>query len=1438
MSALSFKINAETDKLNSFIASLDRLKTVLGDIPSGTKEFDVINRKIAEMEARVGQSMKKIAQMQGEATRAVEQAASAGSSASGVQATKEDNVAYHELLETLKAVNASKEENIALISRYQAQIVKLKTDIKDLNEAERRGKQLTDAQKSSRFAAAVSVEEYKQAISRARKELANQIKLEQVARGSIDEMSQALSRMRAVYRSLNESERGSGWGQTLLKNIETLDAKIKGLDASMGVHARNVGNYASGFDMLGFQIQQVAREFPALAYGPQVFFAAISNNIPMLADEIARAKKQVKELKDAGKSFTPVWKQIASSLISWQTLLVAGVTVLTLYGKEIVGWVGSLFKGKQALDAAKVAADQFHATMTEGTVAAQAELTKLDLIYKAATDLSKPYEERAEAVKKLQDIYPAYFGNMAAEQVMVGNAVEAYEGLRDAIIEVARAKAAQDLITKDAQSILRIEQTGDAYNNYASALKKYNDEYKKRLEQTEDSGFELPGAIFEAEQYAKSVSGIKKYREEFISALEKMGDEGKEIWKQIKENYNGDVDAFIDAINKSIEKLAPSAEKLYTGKTPQELNAAANKARQEAENAAKKTKAQQERNQKELEKALEKLRDDALQAEIDSMQDGTAKKIAQINLDYQKRSRAIRKSVSELHKLWLEEYKNRNVQDKDSDQYKARQQMETQFKGNVDHLARPLIDAAELVKKGWEDAGEGIATVFSSQYGILDAKGKETEILVTPILPNGDILSPQELEDYIFNQLEGAQDILKADTKGIVIATNVSIDGSAGEKYHQLQGEYYADAIEFAESLRIRTQALNDANEAIRQSERHEAIAGKPAKIDLWKDFEEDEKAWNEYYEKYGTFRERLQATKDKYDRKLAEAQNEGERASIQAEYDAALAQLEIESSSWAKELINKTISELENIQTQLENELEAAKRTFNAFESSSDPEAQQWAARINKLEAQLKALTPQINKAKKAASDNDWAKGALALNAIADGAREALNGVRDLDEGLADALETLVNIASSAGSFASAMEGVLNGASFTNIASAVASGISLISSVIGALGLFGPSAETKQYEALVKQYSGLIDIWDQLIEKKRDYINESWGEELTNTREETLELLKMQTETSRMLAKSRLRAGASAGSHSYGYRMWKGSYKFEGQNWRDVADEISAALGTPITWIDTFADLSSEQLQWIKENYSGLWSQMDGEFRDYLENIITYGEQANEVIEQAKEQITQISFDSFESDFASLLADMNSDSKDFADNFEKYLQNAIMSSLVGNKYKEKLRDLYDEWAAMAESGNELTPEEIEKLRNKYKNITEAALSERDVWKDILGWEETTSGQTATSRGFQAMSQDTGDELNGRFTDIQGKVTDIRGFMMSDTMQIIGILSTCQHIELIQIEGLQVNQELLRHAVMTYLEIVEINSTTKAMNKTLLSIDNRLNKIERNTSAL
>ncbi|OKY93510.1 MAG: hypothetical protein BHV66_09100 [Alistipes putredinis] len=1310
MSALSFKINAETDKLNSFITSLERLKQVLATIPSGTKEFDVVNKKIAEMEARVEQSIKRITQMQNEAAKTVSQTEpqslstpSSTASTAGAQAANAEAEAWRGLLDELHAVSLAKRENIEQIEQLKAANRGLKAQYDALNKAEQNGFALTDKQIARRTSLSLTYEENKQAISRMRQEVANQIKLEQVAHGSIDEMSQALARMRTVYRSLNEGERGNTFGQNLLKNIQALDTKIKELDASMGVHARNVGNYASGWNGLSFSIQQVARELPSLAISPQTFFLAISNNLPILADQLALTRQRVKELKAEGQSFTPVWKQVIKSIISWQTLLVAGITVLTLYGKEITEWVGSLFKGKQAFDAAKQAAEQFHATMTEGAISAQAEITKLDLLYRAATNVAKPYNERKKAVERLQEIYPAYFGNMSEEQVMVGNAISAYNNLRDAIIEAAQARAAQEVITEKSKDIKYIEFTGDAYKNYANALKEYNKAYEEYLERNKTIGTSTGHErIVSARAYAQSTSGIRKYRKEFVSELEKLGDEGKRIWDQIEDKFDGDVNAFIESINKGSEALTPAVEKLLTSSTVEEKNAEAEAARRKAEQDAQKAASQQEKNLNDLGKALQKLRDDALQAEIDSMKDGTEKRVAQIELDYQRRAEAINEA----------------------------------------------------------------------EQRIIELQGKLT----------------------------------------------------------QKQEEQFA--------------ILRQENDNRRKNERHEAIAGPPIEIDLAALWKKEQADWDEYYMKYGTFREKMQATKDYYDRKMVEATTEGARAAIQAERDAALAVFEVQASDWAKEIVNLSVEKLEELLSEVEAQLETAQTAYDALASSGTQEAAGYIDTINKLKARIAVLNALLGKTKKGVSDSNWAEGARLLNELSATAREAASALSEFDEGLGKAATFIATMASAAGNLIATIDGVTDAASAAGTAMSALEKASLVLTAIsagfqliqGAFSLFNFGPDYSEYEELKQQYEAINDIWDNLIDKKKEYIDISYGQEVRQTEQEIIDLVNKQTESYKELARARLNSGGSGTTRTIGRRIWR---DMSAEGWAQAREALGNDVwknewqneANRMMWL---TDLSADQLRTLRDEASIFWTQLDGDVQNYLNSIIEGEEKIEDARKKAQEQRTQISFDSMYDNFISTLMDMDASAKDFSEDFSQYLMKAVLTAKVGTLLSDQLEGWYAAFDEAMKDGV-LTEDETEKLREWWDEIVKSGLEMRDTIAQATGVENISS-QTATSRGFQVQSQDTGSELNGRFTDIQGKVTDIRGYVMTETQSIIGLISSITSIQIAVIRNVQINNELLQYAVKTYLEVAEINATTQAMNDTLTYIREDITAIKRNTA--
>ena len=1336
MSALSFKINADTAKLNNFIKSLKLLYQLLEKFPSNSDGFKVINRHIADMEARVEQAMRKIAQMEQQAMDAASKATASattgtagGGSTAGTAATQAETAAYHDLLGELKAANDEKTKAIAQIRLYSNEIARLKADVTALNKEEQQNGQLSAKKRAQVLDAAVSIEEYKQEISQLRRELANQIKLEQTAIGSINEMSQALTRMRAVYKNMSAADREGAQGQTMLKNIESLDTKIKELDASMGVHTRNVGNYASGFNMLGFQIQQVARELPSLAYGPQIFFSAISNNLPMLADEIARAKKSVDELKKAGQTFTPVWKQIASSIFSWQTLLVAGVTVLTLYGKEITNWVASLFKGKTTIDASAAALERFNSAMAQGSVSAQSELTKLNLLYRAATDLSKPYEERAEAVKKLQDIYPAYFGNMAAEQVMIGNAVGAYENLRDAIIEVAQAKAAQELITESSKSLQLIEATGDAYTNYSLALKEYRIAYAAAKEASKGKGPITFSLTSESASFERAKANLRRFRDDFINELSNLSKDGDDLWKRINEDYEGDVDAFIAAINAGIEKLSPAAEKLYTALTPDELNAKAEKARQEAENAAKKAASDQERNLKELTKQLQKLRDDALQAEVDSMKEGTAKKLAQIDLDYQKRARAIQEADERIREL----------------------------------------QSGELTK------------------------GQQAQI-----------------------------------------------------------------------------KALNDANNAQRTEERASVSSISISPEGLASTINKNIQYWDEYLQKYGTFREKLQATKDIYDRKIEKAGSIGERKALEAERDAAVAEIEVQAGQWVRELTGKTMDELSALKAELEASLQALESEYNALDSSDSAQGQKLRGEINQTQAKINAVDKAASSTKLAPKDNaikKWQRLERTLGDIADG----FEGIGDPVGG------TTGEVISAAGEIA------------TNAASMISSIVTLTESSAAAITTTSTTA-TSAIKA-VERASVILAIIQAVLtiatkiaslfnndDEKQAEIDRLQGRieqlqwELDNAnairlQENSFNAIQKVKDAYNDATKAILSAYGKLSPFGEAIVKRINAAKIEEKAIKSIADAYSNLKYTDSNLLgeNKFSD-TRDKLNNLAEQQLLLQKQINAEndkkktdkskIKEWERQIQELGEEAAEVINEVVETIIGGTAEDIAKELGDAFIEAFLEGEDAAkawgEKVDEIVADIMKQMLVSKFVEERIGDIFDQYKSkwfkdgvfvgidgvIDSMGN--FADDLNKVGEEFQAIWDSLPAET---KELLG-NAGAARQEATERGFQTMSQDTGDELNGRFTDIQGKVTDIRNAVMSqlqmrDSVEgIIESIHNCLNMDSRIDELSAAYYESLRIDVETLLEVREINVSTKNMDKTLGRIENGINSIKRNTENL
>lgn len=274
---------------------------------------------------------------------------------------------------------------------------------------------------------------------------------------SYNEMNAAVLALEKRLKNMPKDSFLGAEGQNTLQQIQTLKNELKSMDAQMGNYQRNVGNYTSHWNGLNMSVQQVARELPSLAVGWNTFFLAISNNLPMIADELKKARIEYQAMQEAGEKGIPVWKQLTKSIFNWQTALVVGITLISVYGKDIMNWVSSLFKGEKAVLETVNATNQFHEAMRKGVSDTVKERTELKLLYDATQDSTRSMKERKAAVDELQKRYPNYLGNIKDEDILAGKASDSYKALTSALIENAQARAVEETMVENSKKALEYE---------------------------------------------------------------------------------------------------------------------------------------------------------------------------------------------------------------------------------------------------------------------------------------------------------------------------------------------------------------------------------------------------------------------------------------------------------------------------------------------------------------------------------------------------------------------------------------------------------------------------------------------------------------------------------------------------------------------------------------------------------------------------------------------------------------------------------------------------------------------------------------------------------------------------------------------------------------------------------------------------------------------
>lgn len=393
-------------------------------------------------------------------------------------------------------------------------------------------------------------------------------------------------------------------------------------------------------------------------------------------------------------------------------------------------------------------------------------------------------------------------------------------------------------------------------------------------------------------------------------------------------------------------------------------------------------------------------------------------------------------------------------------------------------------------------------------------------------------------------------------------------------------------------------------------------------------------------------------------------------------------------------------------------------------------------------------------------------------------------------------------------------------------------SAVSGISSVVKALdGLFG--ADYSRYNEMKSQYEALDSVWDTLIDKKKEYIKMSYGDEAYKVGKEAETLIKQQTQRYYELLNELRQSGSSIGSSSLGKRIEK---RLSKKDW----DRISGAVGESVTNAESLLNLSAEQLKEVLADPKlvSVLNTVNGDFVKYIQDIVNGSEKLEDIQNQVKEQLTQVSFDSVFDNFVDTLMDMDSSAKDFANNFERYMQKAMLTTMLGNKYKAELQKWYDAFAAANDNKTGISEEDYKKLQEQWNDIVTDAVKERDKLKELLGWTSESSSQDSTKRGFEAMSQDTGEELNGRFTALQASNEEIKNQSVVQSQALNLLTAKADTILSVNTEVRNIADDTRNLIANSYLELMQISENTGAIVKPIQQMQKDIAEVKKNTAGL
>lgn len=389
-------------------------------------------------------------------------------------------------------------------------------------------------------------------------------------------------------------------------------------------------------------------------------------------------------------------------------------------------------------------------------------------------------------------------------------------------------------------------------------------------------------------------------------------------------------------------------------------------------------------------------------------------------------------------------------------------------------------------------------------------------------------------------------------------------------------------------------------------------------------------------------------------------------------------------------------------------------------------------------------------------------AKVEVAEKKVTDVMFDLSGAIKDVGASIGGSAGEIISLIGDIGEFAmTAMNGVETASQTTATAIKAVESASVILAIISAAiqiatkvaSLFSSDEEEKRRK-YIEQLNAIADIYSRIIDKQRESIKFGYGFAAIEAAKKAMEDLNKQTEQYRKIAEV---SGQEKGGGALSYKYW--------DEYRKILEKYNINGGaSKLTGVDTsgLASLTSKQLEAIRNEYKEIWTALPEEQRKALEAIIDAEEEGKDIIEEWKEAITGITYDSFYTDFIDMLSDMDTSAEDMAKNFGEYLKKSIIAAMVAKEFQKDIDNLYEMWVAAggenSDRGIEITEDEAREIQREQERITEAMLKRREEMEKIYGWE--SSSQSSAADSFVSDMQSAFTSLDATAKDVSDNIYD------------------------------------------------------------------------------